>query len=160
MVELTIEEIKKELKEYYGNQQIINTYEKNNGRIEDLYDNATRATSILSDMPKGNSDVMDSKVAGNVAEIVDIKIENRKIEDTNNLTLIGMKHQNLVTYSTILQLENPYKNILYYRYIENVSFTKIANIIGKEYKWCCKLHSKALYKYLNLRQKNSIKNKL
>jgi len=155
MVELTIEEIKKELKEYYGNQQIINTYEKNNGKIEDLYDNATRVTSILSDMPKGNSDVMDSKVAGNIAEIVDLKAKNKKIEDTNNLTLIGMKHQNLVIYSTILQLENPYKNILYYRYIENVNFTKIANIIEKEYKWCCKLHSKALYKYLNLRNKNN-----
>lgn len=153
MVELTIEDIKKELKEYYGNQQIINTYEKNNGRIEDLYDNATRVTVVLSDMPKGSSEVTDTKIAGNIAEIIDLKKENKKIEDTNNMLLIEMKHRNLIVYSTILQLENPYKEILYYRYIENMNFNEISDIMKKEYKWCNKLNGKALHKYLALRKK-------
>lgn len=153
MVELTLDEIKKELKDYYGNQQIINEYEKNNGKIEDLYNSATKATSVLSDMPKGNTDIMDNKIAGNVSEIIDLKNENKKIEDTNNLTLIEMKNRNLTIYSTILQLDYPYKNILYSRYIENINFTQIANIIKKEYKWTCKLHGKALVKYLALRKR-------
>lgn len=153
MLELTIEDVKRELKEYYGNQQIINTYEKNNGKIEDLYDNATRITVVLSDMPRGSSDVMDNKIAGNISEILDLKKENKKIEDTNNMLLIEMKHRNLTVYSTILQMENPYKEILYYRYIEHMTFNEISDIMQKEYKWTNKLHSKALHKYLVQRKK-------
>ena len=152
-MQLTLEDIKKELKEYYGNQQIINAYEKNNGKIEELYDNATKITAVLSDTTKGSSVEMDKKIAGNIAEIIDLKNENRQIEDTNNLMLIEMKNKNLTIYSTILKMDNPYKSILYYKYIENMNLTQIANIINREYKWCCKLNGKALTQYLHLRNK-------
>lgn len=155
MGELKLEDIKKELEEYYDNQKIIDTYEKNNGKIERLLNTATKTTTTYSDMPKGSSVIQDRNAEA-ISEIVDLKTENKKLEDTNNSYLLEMKNRNLIVLSTILQLKKPYKSILYYKYIENQNLTKIANIISKEYKWVCKLHGKALLNYLEQRNnKNS-----
>lgn len=47
-------------------------------------------------------------------------------------------------------LEQPYRNILYYKYIKGLSLTKVANEIGYNYKWTCELHGNALIKYKQL----------
>jgi len=74
-MELNLEEIKQELKDYFSNQTIIKEYEKSNGKIEELYERATRTTSTISDMPKGFSKVQD-KAAECVAEYVDLQQVN------------------------------------------------------------------------------------
>ena len=49
-MELTLEDIKKELQDYFANQTIIDEYEKNNGKIEELYERATKITATINDI--------------------------------------------------------------------------------------------------------------
>ena len=78
-MELSLDDIKQELKDYFSNQTIINEYEKSNGKIEELYERATKITPTLSDMPKGSGKVND-KAAECIVEYVDLQQANIELE--------------------------------------------------------------------------------
>ena len=152
-MELSLEDIKQELKDYFSNQTIINEYEKNNGKIEALYDRATNVTSTLSDMPKGNSKVQD-KAAECVAEIVDLQQSNMTLEEEYAIGLMKLKNQNLIIHQTIMKLRNPLKAILIHIYVNNKTREATAEIMGRSKKWLDTLIGVALIEYLKERNKN------
>lgn len=156
-MELTLEDIKKELKEYYTNQTIINEYERANGKIEALYDQATKTTTILSDMPRGSSKVQD-KSAECIAEIIDLQRENANLEIEYAVGLMKLKNQNLIVHQTIMKLRSPLNAILIHIYENNKTREEAAELLGKSKKWLDTLIGHSLVEYLKLRNQNIKKN--
>lgn len=152
-MELSLEDIKQELKDYFSNQTIINEYEKSNGKIEELYDRATNVTSTLSDMPKGNSKVHD-KAAECIAEYVDLKKANMNLEQEYAIGLMKLKNTNLIIHQTIMNIRNPLKAILIHIYENNKTREETADILDKSRQWVDTMIGVALIEYLKERNKN------
>lgn len=152
-MELSLEDIKQELKDYYNNQTIINEFEKNNEKIERLFDRATNVTSTISDMPRGKASVQD-KAAQCVAEYVDLQQSNIELEQEYAIGLMKLKNQNLIVHQTIMKLRNPLKAILIHIYENNKTREAAAEILGKSKKWLDTLMGVALIEYLKERNKN------
>ena len=149
-MELTLDDIKQELKDYFSNQTIINEYEKSNCKIEELYDRATKVTSTLNDMPKGNCSVND-KAAECIVEYVDLQEANIVLEKEYAVGLMKLKNNNLVIHTTIMKLRNPLKAILIHIYEHNKTREETADIMGKSKKWVDTMIGVALMEYLKAR---------
>ena len=152
-MELSLEDIKQELKNYFSNQTIINEYEKANGKIEMLYERATKTTTTISNMPKGNSVVQD-RAAECIAEMVDLQQENTKLEMEYAVGMMKLKNQNLIVHQTIMKLRNPLKAILIHIYEHNKTREETAEILEKSRKWLDSLIGIAYIEYLKERNKN------
>ena len=134
-----MEETKYELSSYINDKKLLKEKE---AELEELITKATKITTELSDMPKGSGEIQD-KMAQYVSQIVDLKKE--KYEQIINMYKTKKKIENKID-----KLEQPYKNILYFKYIKGENLTKVANKIGYNYKWTCQLHGQALMNYRNL----------
>ena len=156
-MELSLEDIKQELKDYFCNQTIIDEYEKSNGKIEDLYDRATKTTTTISDMPKGSSVVQD-KAAECVAELVDLQQENIKLENEYAVGLMKLKNTNLIVHKTIMSLDNPYRTVLLHIYAYNKTREELAEMLDRSSRWIDKLLGWGLLRYQKERNKNIQKN--
>ena len=174
-MELSLEDIKQELQDYYCNQTIIDEYEKSNGKIEDLYNRATKTTTTISDMPKGISEIMDraaecvseivdlrqknSEVINNiseyVAEIVDLQQKTIQLEKDYAVEMMKLKNRNLIIHETIMSLDNPYhKAVLFHVYVSNKTREATAEILNCSKRWVDKLVGFAFLSYLKVRNKN------
>lgn len=134
-----IEKAKKQLKDYIYDKMWIE------GRFEDIKERRTlldKITTTLSDMPKGTSGVQD-KQAESLIEIIDL---------TNELEIHikQLKEKQIKIEEQIDKIPQPYKNILYFRYIKGYNLTEVANEIDEEYDYTRKLHGTALIKYLEV----------
>lgn len=138
----SMEDIKKELGEYLQESKLLKNKEE---ELEELITKATKVTTEISDMPKGSPKVED-KMAEYAAKIVDIK--NEKYEQ-----LINMYKAKKKVEDKIDKLQQPYKNILYYKYIKGYSLTEVAYQIGYDYDYTRRMHGIALVKYKNITQK-------
>jgi len=134
-----MEEIKEELNSYLQNQKLLKEKEKD---LEELITRATKITTELSDMPKGSPSIQD-RMAEYAAMIVQMKDEKYD-------QLIKMYKTKKKIEDKIDILEQPYRNILYYKYIKGLNLTQVANEIKYNYKWTCELHGNALRKYKEL----------
>ena len=153
-MELSLEDIKQELKDYFCNQTIINEYEKSNGKIEDLYERATKTTTTLSDMPKGFSDVHD-RAAECISEYVDLQQANMNLEKEYAIGLMKLKNRNLIIHKTIMSLDNPYKTVLIHIYEYNKTREETAEILDRSKRWIDTLIGYSLIRYLKERNKKS-----
>ena len=90
----------------------------------------------------GTPEIQD-RMGEYATKIVDLK--NEKYSQ-----LIKMYNTKKRIEDKIDMLEQPYRNILYYKYIKGYNLTKVANEIGYNYKWTCELHGNALEKYKQL----------
>lgn len=136
---MTIEEAKQELREYIYNKKWIEEKLLDIQERRALLDNIT---STISDMPKGTSKVIDKK-AEELTKIMD---------DTNELQkyIENLKNKQLEIENKIDKMDQPYKNILYFRYIRGYNLTEVSNEIEEEYDYTRKLHGIALIKYSKL----------
>jgi len=134
-----MEEIKEELNSYLQNQKLLKEKEKD---LEELITRATKITTELSDMPKGSPSIQD-RMAEYAAMIVQMKDEKYD-------QLIKMYKTKKKIEDKIDILEQPYRNILYYKYIKGLNLTQVANEIKYNYKWTRELHGNALRKYKEL----------
>lgn len=82
-----------------------------------------------------------------LVEILDITKDLEK-----NLKLL--KEKQIQIESKIDKLNQPYKNILYFRYIKGYNLTEVSNEIEEEYDYTRKLHGTALIKYVMLGEEN------
>lgn len=135
-MDISIEEIKQELKSYIHDKTLLTEIDK---EIEEYRTKATSCTAELSDMPKGSRKIKD-KLAEYASIIADLQME--KLEEQ-----INMEKQKKQLEDTIKKIEQPYKNILYFRYILDNKLEDVADMIKYDYKYVCKLHSKALFLY-------------
>ncbi len=138
-----IENAKQELKDYIYNKKWVEE------RLEDIKERKSlvcNITATLSDMPKGSRKVED-QMAEALAEILDL---------TNGLEkyLKDLKEKQIKIESKIDKLEQPYKNILYFRYIKGYNLTEVSNEIDEEYDYTRKLHGIALIKYTKVGKEN------
>lgn len=133
---MTIEEAKQELREYVYNKKWIEEKLIDIKERRTLLDNIT---STISDMPRGTVKVVDKK-AEELSKIMD---------DTNELQkyIENLRNKQFEIENKIDKVEQPYKNILYFRYIRGYNLTEVSNEIEEEYDYTRKLHGIALVKY-------------
>lgn len=134
-----MDEIKKELGSYLQDKRLLKEKEDD---LEELITKATKVTKELNDMPQGTPEIQD-RMAELASQIVDMKKE--KYEQIINMYKTKKKIEDKIDI-----LEQPYKNILYFKYIKGLNLTEVANKIGYNYKWTCELHGHALAKYKQL----------
>lgn len=82
-------------------------------------------------------------MAENLAEILDL---TKDLEEY----LRELKRKQIEIETKIDKLEQPYKNILYFRYIKGYNLTEVSNEIDEEYDYTRKLHGIALIRYAKL----------
>ena len=131
-----MDEIKKELNSYQYDIKLLKEKEE---ELEELITKAEKITTELSDMPKGTPQIQD-KIAEYTAKIIELK--NQKIDQ-----IIEMYKQKEMIEKKIDLLEQPYKDILYYKYIKGYTLTQIANEINYDSDYIKSLHGTALLKY-------------
>ena len=136
-----LEKGKQELKDYIYNKRWIEE------KLLDIKERRTLLENIsgtISDMPKGTHKVVDKK-AEELSKIID---------DTNELEkyIKQLKNKQLNIESKIDKIDQPYKNILYFRYIRGYNLTEVSNEIDTEYDYTRKLHGIALIKYSKLEE--------
>ena len=133
---ITIKEAKQELREYVYNKKWIEEKLIDIKERRTLLDNIT---STISDMPRGTVKVVDKK-AEELSKIMD---------DTNELQkyIENLRNKQFEIENKIDKVEQPYKNILYFRYIRGYNLTEVSNEIEEEYDYTRKLHGIALVKY-------------
>lgn len=136
------DDVKEELGQYLQDKKLLQEKEHD---LEELITRATKVTTEMSDMPKGSPKVED-KMAELTAQIVDLK--NQKYDQ-----IIKMYKTKKEIEDKIDLLKQPYKNILYYKYIKGEKLEKISLEIGYNYKWTCELHGEALLLYKQLDKK-------
>ena len=137
-----MEYIKKELNAYLQDKKLLK--EKEND-LEELITRAEKITTELSDMPKGTPEIQD-RMGELATQIVDMK--NEKYGQ-----LIKMYKTKKKIEDKIDLLEQPYRNILYFKYIKGYGLKKVSKEIGYNYKYICELHGNALNKYKDLDKK-------
>ena len=136
------DDVKEELGQYLQDKKLLQEKEQD---LEELITRATKVTTEMSDMPKGSPKVED-RMAELTAQIVDLK--NQKYDQ-----IIKMYKTKKEIEDKIDLLKQPYKNILYYKYIKGEKLEKISLEIGYNYKWTCELHGEALLQYKQLDKK-------
>ncbi len=143
MTKSELGKVKQELKDYIYEKKWIEEKLEDIKERRSLLDNIT---NILSDMPKGSKKVYDSQVES-LAKILDL---------TNDLEkcLKELKIKQVEIENKINKIEQPYKNILYFRYIKGYNLTEVSAEIDEEYDYTRKLHGTALIKYAMLGGKN------
>lgn len=130
---------KQELKDYRYNKKWIEE------RLEDIKERRSllsKITNTLSDMPKGSAKTIDTNIE-NLVQIMDDTIEIEKyIKD--------LKEKQIKIENKIDKIEQPYKNILYFRYLKGYNLTEVSGEIEEEYDYTRKLHGIALIKYARI----------
>lgn len=136
-----IEEAKKELREYRDNIKYID--EKQND-AEELKARILSITSNADGMPKAKGDNLDNApLEENLDRIKEIEKDcNKKLQE-----LLLKKY---LVENKIEQLEQPYKSILYLKYIRGIKLYKVADELNYSYGHARRLHQEALEKYTNL----------
>ena len=126
---------KEELLQYkYAREKVQETLEE----YQKYKDRAEKMTSIISDMPRGTSS--SDKVADNAVKMADLsaeyekrwlEAENKKLEIEKNIDLV----------------EEPYRTILYMKYVQEKKLEEIAYKLNANYTYICEQHGIALKKY-------------
>lgn len=138
-----LEKSKRELKNYIYNKKWIQE------KLEDIKERRTlldKITNTLSDMPKGKSSITDPS-AEKLVNIIDNTNETKKY-------IKELQEKQIKIENKIERLDQPYKNILYFRYIKGYNLTEVSNAINKEYDYTRKLHGFALIEYTRLGEKD------
>lgn len=121
----------------------LRRYQKINRRINrkceevsQLRELATKITPTLSDMPKGNQ--TSDKVSEAVSKIADLEKEI----DAEVDALVAIRNQIQAAIEAIQ--DDTLKTLLEYRYIDGLTWEKIAVKMNYSYMHVCRLHGKAI----------------
>lgn len=136
-----VEEAKQELREYRDNIKYI---EEKQNDAEELRNRIEKITSNVSGMPNAKGDNLDN------APLEDSLDRIRAIEKECKKKLEELLLKKFLVENKIERLEQPYKSILYLRYIRGNTLNKVSEEIGYSYDHICKLHGKALLLYSEL----------
>lgn len=134
---LKIEESKQELKDYREDikyiEEKLNDTEEVKGRIE-------KVTTILSLSKTSGGDASNDKFADGIS-----RLEELKIDCSDRMQELLLKKFSIDT--KIESLEQPYRNILFFRYTRGKSWEEVAKELGYTRDYVCELHGDALYLY-------------
>ncbi len=128
---------KQELNEYRENIKYI---EEKLNDTEEVRSKVEKVTTMLSLTKTNNSNESPDKFADAISRLDELKIDcSKKLEE-----LIIKKFQ---IDEKIENMEQPYRNILFYRYTRGKSWNDVANDLGYTREYICNLHGEALYLY-------------
>lgn len=134
---IKIQEAKKELNEYRDDIKYIE------GRLEDTEDikaKVEKVTTIISLTKTNSSNENNDKFADALS-----KLEELKIDCTEKMKDLLIKKFEID--EKIEKLEQPYRNILFYRYTKGLEWNDVAKVLGYTRDYICELHGEALYLY-------------
>ena len=132
-----IAESKKELKEYRDDIKYI---EERLNDTEEVKTKVEKVTSIYSETRSKSSNKNTDKFAEAIA-----RLEELKIDCTEKMQELLIKK--FIIDEKIEKLEQPYKNILFYRYTRGKTWDDVAKKMGYTREYVIKLHGDALYYY-------------
>jgi DNA-directed RNA polymerase specialized sigma subunit len=138
---MTIEDAKKELREYRDNIKYI---EEKQNDAEELRARIEKITPNLTGLPNAKGIDLDK------APLEESLDRIKEIEKDCNNKLQELLLKKYVVENKIEQLEQPFKSILYLRYIRGNTLNKVSNDIGYSYEYICRMHGKALQFYSEL----------
>ncbi len=128
---------KKELNEYRENIRYI---EEKLNDTEEIRSKVEKVTTILSPTKTNSSNESPDKFADAISRLEDLKIDcSKKMEE--------LLLKKFTIDDKIGKIEQPYKNILFYRYTRGKSWNDVANDLGYTRDYVCELHGEALYLY-------------
>lgn len=136
----TIEEAKKELKEYRENILYIREKQED---TEELTELMKKTTTRLSHTKTSNNSMCTDKFSDKLDRLEEIK----KSQDKKLEKLLLKK---FVVDEKIDNLKFPYRDVLFMRYSRGKSWDEIANILKYDKYYIFELHGKALQKYAEL----------
>ena len=126
---------KEELLQYkYAREKVDETLEE----YQKYKDRAEKMTSIISDMPRGTSS--SDKVADNAVKMADLSAEYEK-------RWLEAEYMKLEIEKNIDLVEEPYRIILYMKYVQGKKLEEIAYKLNANYTYICEQHGIALKKY-------------
>ncbi|MCI8654983.1 MAG: hypothetical protein HFJ48_03805 [Clostridia bacterium] len=131
-----IAKAKKELNEY---REDIKYIEGKLDDTEEVKSNVVRVTTSIS-FTKTNSNSDTDKFS----EAIN-KLEELKVDCTERMKILLIKKFEID--DKIEKLEQPYRNILFYRYTRRRAWNEVADELGYSRDWVCELHGEALYLY-------------
>jgi len=132
---MTIADAKQELKSYKHNLEYIKA------KQQDIKEFRTRLESTVkppTDMPGGGGD--PKRFENDMAKLIDLQNEHSAFWLETERLRINIERK-------ISNLQQPYKNILYMRYINWWSLEKIALVMSYSCKHVYRIHGTALYEY-------------
>ena len=126
---------KEELLQYkYAREKVDETLEE----YQKYKDRAEKMTSIISDMPRRTSS--SDKVADNAVKMADLSAEYEK-------RWLEAEYMKLKIEKNIDLVEEPYRTILYMKYVQGKKLEEIAYKMNANYTYICEQHGVALKKY-------------
>lgn len=136
-----IEKAKQELREYRDNIKYI---EEKQNDAEELRTRIEKITNNITGMPNGKGDNPDK------APFEESLDRIREIEKDCNKKLQELLVKKYLVENKIEQLEQPYKSILYLKYIRGINLYKVSEELNYSYRHIKTLHQEAVEKYANL----------
>lgn len=132
-----IQEAKKELNEYRENIKYI---EEKLNDTEEVKAKVEKVTTTLS-MTKTNSSSESNDKFGDAID----RLEELKLDCTEKMQELLVNKFKID--EKIEKVEQPYKNVLFYRYTRGMSWNKVADELGYTIQYIWELHGEALYLY-------------
>lgn len=136
----SVEEAKKELKEYRENILYIKEQQED---IEELREILEKTTTRLSLTKTDNNSMSTDKFSDGIDRI-------DRIEKDKNQKLAELLTKKFVVDSKIDKLDYPHRDVLFMRYSRGKSWEEIARILKYDRKYVFEVHGKALQKYAEL----------
>lgn len=134
---IKIEQAKQELKDYREDikyiEEKLNDTEEVRGKIE-------KVTSILSLSKTSGGDISNDKFADGIN-----RLEELKIDCSDRMQELLLKK--FLIDSKIERTEQPYRNVLFFRYTRGKSWEEVAKELGYAKDYIFDLHGEALYIY-------------
>ena len=134
---LKIEQCKQELKDYRENikyiEEKLNDTEEVKGKIE-------KVTTILSLAKTSGGNPQNDKFADGISRLEELKLD---CSDKMQKLLLNK----FLIDSKIESIDQPYRNVLFFRYTRGKSWEEVARELGYTRDYICELHGEALYLY-------------
>lgn len=139
--DIKIQEAKKELREYRDNLKYI---EEKQNDAEELRTRIEKTTKTVNGMPCGKGKNLDeAPFEESLDRIQEIEVDcNKKLQE-----LLVKKY---LVENKIEQLEQPYKSILYLKYIRGITLYDISREMGYAYGYIRNANMEAIKKYADL----------
>lgn len=132
-----IAKAKQELNEY---KEDIKYIEEKLNDTEEVKNTVQKITTTLSLAKTNSSKESSDKFADAIS-----KLEELKIDCSEKMQKLLIKKFEID--DKIEKLEQPYRNILFFRYTRNKEWNDVARKLGYTREYVCKLHGEALYLY-------------
>lgn len=135
-----IQEAKKELNEYRENIKYV---EDKLEDTEEVKAKVEKITTTYSEIKTNSSSESNDKFADAISRLDELKIGMTEKMEKVLLDKFRIDEK-------IEKIEQPFKNVLFYRYTKGFEWNEVARKMGYSRDYVCELHGEALYLYTKI----------